>query len=89
MGVSENGGVPYLGVLIERILLLRGTILGSPIFGNSHIFLVSLGVLLRFQRKDRAVYFSKVQRSNLHSALYPKTCKRGHKVMKLTCDTLT
>ena len=30
-GVSENRG----GVLVIRILLFRGTILGSPIFGNS------------------------------------------------------
>ena len=29
---------PYFGVLIIRILLFRGTISGSPIFGNSHIF---------------------------------------------------
>ena len=29
--------VPYFGVLITRILLFEGTILGSPIFGNSHI----------------------------------------------------
>ena len=32
MGVSDNWGVPYFGVLIVGILLL-----GSPIFGNSHI----------------------------------------------------
>ena len=31
MGVSENSG--YL----MRILLFKGTILGSPIFGNSHV----------------------------------------------------
>ena len=28
-------GVPYFGVLIIRILLIKGTRLGSPIFGNS------------------------------------------------------
>ena len=37
MGVSENQGYLLIfGVLIIRILLF-GTILGSPIFGNSHI----------------------------------------------------
>ena len=29
--------VPYFGVLIVMILLAKGTILGSPIFGNSLI----------------------------------------------------
>ena len=33
MGVSENQGVPYSGVLIVRILLFRV----PPIFGNSHV----------------------------------------------------
>ena len=28
--------VPYFGVLLIRILLFWGSILGSPIFGNSH-----------------------------------------------------
>ena len=28
-------GVPYFGILIIRILLFRGTVFGSPIFGNS------------------------------------------------------
>ena len=50
MGVSENIGVPYFGVLIIRNLLIRdswgpynkeptnwGIILGFPIFGNSHL----------------------------------------------------
>ena len=32
MGVSENQGVPYLPVLIIRILLFRGAILGVPYF---------------------------------------------------------
>ena len=30
-------GVPYFGVLTIRILQLKGTILGSPMFANSHI----------------------------------------------------
>ena len=30
-------GVPYLGVLIIRILLFRVLPLGSPIFGNSQV----------------------------------------------------
>ena len=29
--------VPYSGFLITRILLFKGTVLGSPIFGSSHI----------------------------------------------------
>ena len=33
MGVSENRGVPYFGVLIRRILLFRA-ILGSSSFGT-------------------------------------------------------
>ena len=33
----KNLGVPYLGVLIVRILLFKGTILGSPISGNCHL----------------------------------------------------
>ena len=37
MGVSEKKGVPYFGVLIIRILLIWGTILGTLIFGNPHI----------------------------------------------------
>ena len=38
-------GVPYFGILIIRILLFRGTVFGSPIFGNSPIFspILSLG----------------------------------------------
>ena len=37
MGVfRKQGYVPLLGVLIRRILLFR-VLLGSPIFGNSHI----------------------------------------------------
>ena len=43
VGVSENGGaVPYFGVLIIRILLFKGTILGSPIFGNPHVSSVQI-----------------------------------------------
>ena len=34
MGVSENKGVPDLGVRIIRILLFGVTISGPPIFGN-------------------------------------------------------
>ena len=40
MGVSEKkrgGGYQILGVLMIRILLFLGTILGSPIFGNPHV----------------------------------------------------
>ena len=37
MGVSENRGYLILGVLVIGTLLFRGTILGSPIFGNSHL----------------------------------------------------
>ena len=33
-GSFRKWGVPYFGVLIIRILLFKGTILGSPIFGN-------------------------------------------------------
>ena len=40
MGVCENERVHYFGVLIIRILLYMGTILGSPIFGNSHMGLI-------------------------------------------------
>ena len=36
MGVSENWGTPYFGVLRIRILLFRVLYLG-PYFGNSHI----------------------------------------------------
>ena len=39
MGFSENNkGVPYFGVLIIRILLLRVLQLGSPFFGNGPLF---------------------------------------------------
>ena len=34
-GSSRKRRVPCLGFLIIRILLFKGTILGSPIFGNS------------------------------------------------------
>ena len=34
-------GVPDFGVLIIRILLLKGIILGSPVVGNSHIMVSS------------------------------------------------
>ena len=37
MGVSENGGVPYFGGPYNQDPTIWGTILGSPIFGNSHI----------------------------------------------------
>ena len=33
-GSFRKLGVPYFGVLNKRILLFRGSILGSPIFGN-------------------------------------------------------
>ena len=33
-GSFRKLGVPYFGVHIIRILLFRGTILGSPIFGK-------------------------------------------------------
>ena len=42
MGVCENERVHYFGVLIIRILLYMGTILGSPIFGNSHMGLIPI-----------------------------------------------
>ena len=38
MGVSENWGVPYFGVLIIRVLLFGVLYLGSLFFGNSHIW---------------------------------------------------
>ena len=37
MGLSKKLGVPYFGVLIIWILLIKGTILGSPIVGSSHM----------------------------------------------------
>ena len=37
MGVSENQGVPYFGVLIIRILQFRVPILGPPVSGDSYI----------------------------------------------------
>ena len=37
VGVSKYWGVPYVGVLIARIILFWGTILGSPIFGISRV----------------------------------------------------
>ena len=36
-GSFRKLGVPYFGILIVRILLFRGTVLGSPIFRNSQI----------------------------------------------------
>ena len=35
LGSFRKLGVPYFGVLIRRILVIQGTIVGSPIFGNS------------------------------------------------------
>ena len=37
MGVSEKVGVPYFGGPYNKDPTIWGTILGSPIFGNSHI----------------------------------------------------
>ena len=37
--IPKLWGVPYFGALIIGILLFRGTLLGSPIFGNPHILL--------------------------------------------------
>ena len=38
-GSFRKLGVPYFGVLVVRIPTIYGTILGSPIFGNSQITL--------------------------------------------------
>ena len=37
MGFFRKLGVPYLGVLKNKDPTIYGTILGSPIVGNSHI----------------------------------------------------
>ena len=45
MGGSENcRGYLILGVLVIRILLFRGTTLGSPIFGSSQTAHISGGI---------------------------------------------
>ena len=36
MGVSENGGIPYFGVLIVRVLLFRALYKG-PLFSETPI----------------------------------------------------
>ena len=47
LGVSGKKGVSNLRVLIIRILLFWGTILGSPIFGNTHMVLGSPGCVVQ------------------------------------------
>ena len=46
MGVSESRG--YQGLGFRVLLLFRGTIIGSPIFGNSHMGVRIVSLVVSF-----------------------------------------